>query len=78
MINNFKITIEYDGSLYHGWQRQKNDRTLQEGIEKVVLTISERLTSPPLIYAMLIAIEFTLNQMRTQIFDKSFIRIGRV
>jgi len=40
MIKNFKITIEYDGTRYHGWQRQKNDRTIQEEIEKAVLTIT--------------------------------------
>lgn len=33
MAQNFKITIEYDGSRYHGWQRQKNDRSVQEEIE---------------------------------------------
>jgi len=40
MIKNFKITIEYDGSGYHGWQRQKNDRTIQEEIEKAIHTIT--------------------------------------
>ena len=40
MAKNFKITIEYDGSRYHGWQRQKNDRTIQEEIEKAVLAIT--------------------------------------
>lgn len=40
MIKNFKITIEYDGTRYHGWQRQKTDRTIQEEIEKAVLTIT--------------------------------------
>jgi len=40
MIKNFKITVEYDGSSYHGWQRQKNDRTVQEEIEKAILTIT--------------------------------------
>jgi len=40
MIRNFKITIEYDGTSYHGWQRQKTDRTIQEEIEKAVLTIT--------------------------------------
>lgn len=34
MVRNFKLIIEYDGSGYHGWQRQKNDRTIQEEIEK--------------------------------------------
>lgn len=40
MIKNFKTTIEYDGTRYHGWQRQKTDRTIQEEIEKAVLTIT--------------------------------------
>ena len=39
-MKNFKITIEYDGTGYHGWQRQKTDRTIQEEIEKAVLTIT--------------------------------------
>jgi tRNA pseudouridine38-40 synthase len=36
MTKNFKITIEYDGSLYHGWQRQKKDCTVQQEIEKAL------------------------------------------
>jgi tRNA pseudouridine38-40 synthase len=40
MTKNFKITIEYDGTRYHGWQRQKNDRTIQEEIEKAVMAIT--------------------------------------
>ena len=40
MIQNFKLTIEYDGSAYHGWQRQKNDRSVQEEIEKVLKTMT--------------------------------------
>ena len=40
MTKNFKITLEYDGSHYHGWQRQKEDRTIQEEIENALLTIT--------------------------------------
>ena len=40
MLKNFKLTIEYDGSLYHGWQRQKNDRTIQGEIEKALTVIT--------------------------------------
>jgi len=36
MTKNFKLIIEYDGSRYHGWQRQKNDRSIQEEIEKAL------------------------------------------
>lgn len=33
---NLKLTIEYDGTAYHGWQRQKNARTVQETIESAI------------------------------------------
>jgi tRNA pseudouridine38-40 synthase len=33
---NFKLTIEYDGTHYHGWQRQKFDRTIQGEIEAAI------------------------------------------
>jgi tRNA pseudouridine38-40 synthase len=36
MIKNFKIIIEYDGTRYHGWQRQKKDATIQGEIEKAL------------------------------------------
>jgi tRNA pseudouridine38-40 synthase len=45
MIRNFKITIEYDGTRYHGWQRQKNDRTIQQDIEKAAQTITGQQVS---------------------------------
>lgn len=33
-MNNYKLTIEYDGSGYYGWQRQKKFRnTIQEFLE---------------------------------------------
>ncbi len=36
-FRNIKLTIEYDGSLFHGWQTQnKNERTIQEEIEKAL------------------------------------------
>ena len=41
MLKNFKITIEYDGSPYHGWQRQTSDRTIQGEIEKALMTMTE-------------------------------------
>ncbi len=33
MLSNFKLVIEYDGTTYHGWQRQPNGCTIQETIE---------------------------------------------
>ncbi|MBW1840474.1 MAG: tRNA pseudouridine(38-40) synthase TruA [Deltaproteobacteria bacterium] len=42
MLTNFKLTIEYDGSRYSGWQKQKNDRTLQGEIEKALMTMTDK------------------------------------
>jgi tRNA pseudouridine38-40 synthase len=39
-VKNFKITIEYDGGRYSGWQRQTLDPTIQEEIEKALKTIT--------------------------------------
>jgi len=45
MDKTFKIIIEYDGTNFHGWQRQKNERSVQEEIEKVLKTITtEKIT----------------------------------
>jgi len=33
MMKNYKLIIEYDGTAYHGWQRQPNDATVQGEIE---------------------------------------------
>jgi len=37
----YKLTIEYDGSPFVGWQRQKNGRSVQQAIEEALV----RLTS---------------------------------
>jgi len=39
-MSNFKITIEYAGSNYHGWQRQAADRTIQGEIETALMTMT--------------------------------------
>lgn len=42
MLNNFKLTIEYDGTAYNGWQRQKTGRTIQGEIEKAISVITQQ------------------------------------
>jgi tRNA pseudouridine38-40 synthase len=42
MIRNFKLTIEYDGSAYHGWQRQKGARTIQAAIERALTAMTRQ------------------------------------
>ncbi len=36
---NYLIKIEYDGTNYVGWQRQKNGRSVQDSIEKAIKKI---------------------------------------
>jgi tRNA pseudouridine38-40 synthase len=36
MEKNFKLLIEYDGTAYHGWQRQTNEPTVQAAIEAAI------------------------------------------
>ena len=35
-MKNFKLIIEYDGTNYHGWQRQAADPTVQAEIEQAL------------------------------------------
>jgi tRNA pseudouridine38-40 synthase len=45
MTKNIKTTIEYDGTNYRGWQRQRDDPTIQGEIEKALLTMTgKRIT----------------------------------
>lgn len=36
----FKLVVEYDGSAFHGWQRQKNDRTVQATLERALAVMT--------------------------------------
>lgn len=35
-MKNIKLTIQYDGTAYHGWQTQENAVTVQETVEKAL------------------------------------------
>ena len=39
-MRNIKLTIAYDGTNYSGWQFQKNGKSIQETIEKVIKKIT--------------------------------------
>ena len=39
MDKNFKLVIEYDGTEFFGWQIQKDKKTIQGEIEKVLSRI---------------------------------------
>jgi tRNA pseudouridine38-40 synthase len=41
----YKLTVEYDGGPFVGWQRQKNGRSVQQAIEEAILAFAnERVT----------------------------------
>lgn len=51
----YKLTIEYHGGPFRGWQRQENGPSVQETIEKAFFKLGERSESgsenePPLVY----------------------------
>ena len=35
-MRNIKLTIEYDGKEFNGWQKQPNKLNIQGNIEKVI------------------------------------------
>ena len=40
MMSRYKLTIEYDGAKYAGWQRQDNARTVQQALEEAALALN--------------------------------------
>lgn len=44
-MRNIRITVEYDGTNYGGWQRQKNAATVQGEIEDAVFRITGEKTA---------------------------------
>ena len=39
-MRNIKLIIEYDGTNYGGWQKQKNNITIQGEIEKAIFKVT--------------------------------------
>jgi tRNA pseudouridine38-40 synthase len=37
---NIRVTLEYDGSGYHGWQSQKNANTIQDNFESALFELT--------------------------------------
>ncbi|MBN1366262.1 MAG: tRNA pseudouridine(38-40) synthase TruA [Syntrophaceae bacterium] len=44
-MRNFKMTIEYDGSAYCGWQRQENGISIQQLLEEAIEVITGQKVS---------------------------------
>ena len=41
-MKTFKLIIEYDGTAYHGWQRQTTDASIQDEIEKALAVMTRQ------------------------------------
>ena len=41
----FKLTLEYDGTGYAGWQRQPHQPTIQEAVERAIMQVSQASVS---------------------------------
>lgn len=39
-MNNIRLTLQYDGTLYHGWQIQPNAKTVQETVKDAIKSIT--------------------------------------
>jgi Pseudouridylate synthase len=39
-MRNFKMIVEYDGTAYCGWQRQKNGTSIQQVLEEAIKLIT--------------------------------------
>ena len=44
-MRNFKMIVEYDGSAYRGWQRQKNGVSIQQVLEEAIKKITGQKVS---------------------------------
>ncbi len=44
-MQNYKLIISYDGTDYHGWQRQPQKRTIQGLIEETLTKITQKKSS---------------------------------
>jgi tRNA pseudouridine38-40 synthase len=76
---NIKLTIEYDGTRYHGWQIQANGETIQAVLERAVSTFlgkSTRITGSGRTDAGVHALGQVANLFSDQDIDLRKMRLG--
>ena len=40
LMTNFRIILAYNGTAYHGWQRQNNALAVQQVLEEAILSLT--------------------------------------
>ncbi len=50
MVQRFKLTIEYDGTSFCGWQRQENVLSIQQIIEEAITKFVPAVSPSPILY----------------------------
>jgi tRNA pseudouridine38-40 synthase len=45
MPRNIKLLLAYDGTAYHGWERQRDSRTLQQTLEEAIRSLTGEVVS---------------------------------
>ncbi|MGZ3387203.1 MAG: tRNA pseudouridine(38-40) synthase TruA, partial [Isosphaeraceae bacterium] len=40
-MRNIKLILSYDGTDFHGWQRQPGLRTIQQTLEDAILVLTQ-------------------------------------
>ena len=66
MKRNIRLTIEYDGSRYQGWQRlggDSNANTIQGKLESVLskMSISMDLAVPMLVFMLMVRLPISIQ-----------------
>lgn len=70
----YKATISYDGTLFSGFQRQPNARSIQEELEKTLLRLNSGTPPPFMERGVQMQVFMPMDKLYTSICPKSEIQ----